>query len=75
MTILFYIFLLLGIVVLIFGILTFLGKTSVSKRKFYLSGVELDPAAIGIAIFFIGMLLIAVFLIAVMGPHFTEEGL
>ncbi|MEP7127462.1 MAG: hypothetical protein ABI729_01285 [Chitinophagales bacterium] len=72
----FYLIILLaGILVLIFGILTFTGRTFLSKRSIYFSGIELDKSIIGIAFFFLGMLLIITYLIEVMGPHFTKEGL
>jgi uncharacterized membrane protein len=70
-----YTLLVTGILVLIFGILTFIGKTPLSKRSFYFSGIELDKSVIGLTFFFLGMLLIIFFLIQVMGPRFTEEGL
>lgn len=64
-----------GIAVLVFGILTFNGKTSLSNRSYRIGGVDLDSSVTGIALFFLGMLLIIIFLIAVVGPHFTQEGL
>lgn len=69
------IILIAGILVLIFGILTFTGNTFLSKRSFYFSGIELDKSVMGIAFFFLGMLMIITYLIEVMGPHFTKEGL
>ena len=72
----FLIFLLvLGIVVVIFGILTFTGNTPLSKRSFYFSGIELDKSVMGLAFFFLGMLLVIAFLIVVVGPNFRKEGL
>ncbi|HUM47967.1 MAG TPA: hypothetical protein PLD84_13640 [Chitinophagales bacterium] len=72
----FLIFLLvLGIAVVIFGILTFTGKTPLSKRSFYFSGIELDKSVMGLAFFFLGMLLVIAFLIVVVGPNFRKEGL
>ena len=70
-----YFILALGITVLIFGILTFTGRTPLSNRTFFFRGIQLDKSVIGIALFFLGMLLIITFLIQMIGPHFTEEGL
>lgn len=67
--------LVLGIAVVIFGILTFTGKTPLSKRSFYFSGIELDKSVMGLAFFFLGMLLVIAFLIVVVGPNFRKEGL
>ena len=67
--------LVLGIAVLIFGILTFTGRTFLSKRSWFFAGIELDKTVIGIALFLLGMFLIIIFLIATVGPRFTEEGL
>jgi uncharacterized membrane protein len=69
------VFLVAGILVLIFGILTFNGKTALGKRSYYLFGIELDKSVIGIVVFFLGMVLISIFLIGVIGPHFNKEGL
>lgn len=75
MNLIFLISLIAGILVLIFGILTFTGRTGLSKRSYYLFGIELDKSVIGIAFFFLGMLLIIIFLIGVLGPRFTKEGI
>ena len=75
MNIFLYLILAVGIVILAFGILTFTGRTALSKRSFYIRGIELDKSIIGIAIFLLGMLFIIIFLIEMMGPHFVEEGL
>lgn len=73
---LFHIILLIGgILVLIFGIVTFSGKTALGKRSYFFSGTELDKTVMGILFFLIGMLLIITFLIEVVGPHFKKEGL
>lgn len=69
------ILLLTGIAVAVFGILTFTGKTSLSKRAFHFSGIELDKSLTGIVFFFLGLLLIIAFLIVVVGPNFRKEGL
>ncbi len=69
------VFLVAGILVLIFGILTFNGKTALGKRSYYLFGIELDKSVIGIVVFLLGMVLISVFLIGVIGPHFNKEGI
>ncbi|MBA2421793.1 MAG: hypothetical protein H0V61_01020 [Chitinophagales bacterium] len=71
----YFVFLGAGILVLIFGILTFNGKTALSKRSHFIFGIELDKSVIGIVIFFLGMVLISVFLIGVIGPHFNKEGI
>jgi len=70
-----YLILSVGIIVLTFGILTFTGRTFLSRRSFYIRGIELDKSVIGIALFLLGMLLIIIFLIQMIGPHFVEEGL
>jgi len=64
-----------GIVVLIFGILTFAGRTPLGKRSFYFTGIELDKSVMGLAFFFLGMFMVIIFLIEVLGPHFRKEGL
>lgn len=64
-----------GIVVMIFGILTFTGRTALSKRPFYFSGIELDRSVTGITIFLTGLLMVVIFLIQVLGPHFKKGGM
>ena len=64
-----------GIIVIIFGILTFTGRTALSKRSFYISGIELDKSVTGITIFLTGMLMVVTFLIQVLGPHFKKGGM
>lgn len=64
-----------GLVVLIYGVLTFTGRTALGKKSFYFSGIELDKIVMGTLIFLVGMLFIITFLIEVVGPHFKKEGI
>ena len=58
-----------GTIVLVFGILTFAGRTTLSKRSFRFFGIEVDKSVAGMVLFFIGLTLVLSILIALLGPH------
>jgi hypothetical protein len=67
--------LLLGLIMLIFGILLFSGKTKWGKRNYVIGSIVLTNEAVGLILFFLGIVLMLAFFIPVLSPRFLSPGM
>jgi len=67
--------LLIGLMILIFGILLFFGKTKWGKRNYMVGGFVLTNEALGFILFFIGIVLMLGFFIPMLTPRFSSPGM
>ncbi len=64
-----------GILILLAGILMFAGISKWGKQNYRISGIVLTNEGVGFILFFIGMVLILAYLIALLEPRFLSPGM
>ncbi|HYV91390.1 MAG TPA: hypothetical protein VE978_06390 [Chitinophagales bacterium] len=65
----------MGLIILIFGILLFYGKTKWGKRNYMIGGFVLTNEALGVLLFFLGIILMLGFIIPILTPRFSSPGM
>ena len=67
--------LVVGLVILILGILLFFGKTKWGKRNYIVGGFVLTNEALGFILFFIGIVMMLMFIVPMLTPRFSSPGM
>ena len=68
-------FTLIGVFLLVWGILLFSGLTKWGKRNYRLGKLTLTHELVGFILFFLGIVMILLFLIPAIEPKFLSPGL